>query len=156
MWGALRSSLVLAILAVLAIGPRPASADSVYVEVLGKGGLWGVGYGHTLRDDVGLGVVGSFTVLDGQRIASVSPFLTFAPIGNQRHRWFVDVGPQLVHVSTPSPVPEWSGASETGLGAVVASGYELRTRVVVRLFAMAVGGKSGFAPWLGADVGWTL
>ena len=101
-------------------------------------------------------MVGSFTLLDGQRLASLSPFVTYYPAGNQRHRWFVDVGPQLVYVATPSPVPEWSGASETGLGGVAASGYELRARVVVRLFAMVVGGKNGFAPWLGADLGWTL
>jgi hypothetical protein len=134
----------------------PRTRHAVYIELLGKGGLWGLGYSLELHRRIALGVVGSFSVVDGQRIASLSPFMTAYLVGTDRHRWFVDLGPQLVHVSTPSPVPEWMGTSDTGVGAQLATGYELRAHVLVRAFAMAVVGKKGAAPWIGVDVGWTL
>jgi hypothetical protein len=150
------AACALAALAVPAAAePPPPARNAVYVELLGKGGLWGLGYGRELGPRLALGVVGSLSVVDGQRIGSLSPFLTTYLVGS-RHRWFVDLGPQVVRVSTPSPVPEWMGTSSTGLGGQLATGYEHRARVVVRAFVMAVAGKGGVAPWIGADVGWCL
>ncbi len=141
---------------VAARAPREPGRTAIFVEVLGRGGLWGLGVRRDLHRRIALGAVGSFTILDGQRVASLSPFVTAYLAGTRRHRWFAEVGPQLVHVATPSPVPEWSGASETGVGAQLATGYERRGRLVVRAFAMAAAGKAGLAPWLGVDLGWSL
>ena len=95
-------------------------------------------------------------MLDGQRIWSLSPYVTTYLAGGSRHRWFLDVGPQILRTTTPSPVPEWMGTSDTGIGAHAASGYELRAHIVLRLFVMGVAGKNGVAPWLGTDVGWSF
>src|SRR5262245_59028786 len=114
---------------------EPPRRHAVYVELLGKGGLWGVGYDVQLGR-LGVGAAASAYVVDGQRVLSLSPYLAAYPLGGARHRWFVHLGPQLVHQSTPSPYPEWPGSSSTGLGVEVSSGYELRHRVLLRLFVM--------------------
>lgn len=130
-----------------------ARRHSIYFEGLGKGGLWGLGYGYQLTNRLALGAVASAFVLDGQRVYTASPFLTVYPLGTRTHRLFVDVGPQMIHVSTPSPVPEWMGTSSTGVGGQVSLGYERRGALLVRVFAMGVAGENGVAPWLGMDVG---
>lgn len=129
---------------------------AAYLEILGKGGLWGVGYDYQARDWLGFGAVASFYVLDGQRVSSLSPYVALHPLGRGRHRWFVHAGPQLVRVSTPSPVPEWAGTSTTGVGAELCTGYEYRGRVLWRVFVMGAVGSGGATPWLGASIGWTL
>jgi hypothetical protein len=139
-----------------------ASADervkrhAIYVEALGKGGLWGVGYDHQVTPRLGWGVAASFFIVDTERVTSVSPYLVVNVLGNQRHHWFVHLGPQVVHVAIPSPVPEWDGTSRTGVGGEISTGWEYRNGVVLRLFVMAAGGKGGVSPWLGASLGWTL
>jgi hypothetical protein len=133
--------------------PERTPRHSIYVEALGKGGLWGLGYGHQLSKRIALGAVASMWMLDEQRVYNASPFLTIYPLGTGRHRLFVDVGPQLIHVSTPSPVPEWMGSSSTGVGGQVSLGYERRGPLLVRIFAMGAAGKEGVAPWIGLDVG---
>lgn len=129
---------------------------AVFVEAFGRGGIWGLGYGLQLGRRFGVGAVVSASPHDGQRLLSFAPYVTAYPVGGARHRWFVDAGPQVVHLSTPSPVPEWDGTSSTGLGGHLATGYELRARVLVRAFVMVVVGDDGAAPWFGADIGWTL
>ncbi|MBS1119791.1 MAG: hypothetical protein H6Q90_2019 [Deltaproteobacteria bacterium] len=126
---------------------------ALYLEFLGKGGLWGLGYSYQLRPRLALGVVASLSAFDRQRMWSASPSVTVYPLGTRRHRAFLDLGPQLVHVSTPSPVPEWMGTSSTGIGAQLSTGYEHHGRVLVRAFVMGVVGKGGIAPWAGADMG---
>jgi len=129
---------------------------AIYVELLGKGGTWGLGYSHQVHRRFAVGAVGSYTVLSDQRMLSFSPSLTAYPLGVRSHRLFVDVGPQLVRLTTPSPVPEWMGKTENGIGAQLSAGFEYRGAIFARLFVMGVAGKSGVAPWLGMDLGWAF
>jgi hypothetical protein len=137
-----------------------ASADerkhAAYVELFGKGGLWGLGYDYQLHPRLALGGAGSFYVLDGEQVLSLSPYVALYPLGGGRHRWFIQAGPQLVRTHTPSPVPEWDGMSSTGFGAQVSSGYEYRSSVLVRVYAMGAAGEGGVSPWLGVSLGWAL
>jgi hypothetical protein len=135
---------------------RPTRRHVVYLEAFGKGGLWGLGYGYQLSPRFAVGAVASYSVIDGQHLMSFTPYLQAWPIGTRRHRWFVDVGPQVVHLRTPSPVPEWSGSSSTGVGAELSTGYEYHGRIVIRGFVMVVAGQGGAMPWVGADLGWSL
>lgn len=128
----------------------------MYVELLGKGGLWGVGWDLQLGSRLGAGVAASYSVIDGEEILSLSPYLAAIAAGGARHRWFVHAGPQLVNVTVRSPVPEWSGHSSFGVGAELSTGYEYRHGVLVRVFAMAAAGRGRLAPWLGVSLGWTL
>lgn len=133
----------------------PTQRHTVYVELLGKGGLWGLGYDLLVHRKVAVGATTSFLAHRHERQLSLIPYLAVYPVGS-RHRWFVEAGPQLVHVTQMSPVPEWPGRHDTGVGAEIGSGYELRGRVVFRAFAMATIGKQGAAPWLGLSVGVAL
>lgn len=142
------------ITAATAPAPRP-HRHAVYVELFGKGGLWGAGYDYLIRPRIAIGGTASYYAIDGEHVVSLSPYAAIYPIG-RRHRWFVQLGPQLVHLARPSPVPEWPGTSSTGVGAELSSGYELRSRVLFRAFAMGTVGKGGAAPWLGLSLGVTL
>ena len=71
--------------AVMFLGESPARADElhagaaseqpgehlIYVEALGKGGLYGVGYERTLTSRLALGIAGSFAVIRDQRLTTV-------------------------------------------------------------------------------------
>jgi hypothetical protein len=152
--------LVVAALAASSVGgARHAAAEprnTVYVEMLGKGGLWGAGYERHFAQRFAVGVAASFYVVDGERVTSFSPYLGANLLGRGRHRWFAHAGPQVVRVSIPSPVPEWDGTSTTGFGAELSTGWEYRNRVVVRVFGMAAVGEGGVAPWIGVSLGWSL
>jgi hypothetical protein len=131
-------------------------AAAIYFEVLGKGGLWGVGADYKLDDRWRIGAVVSASRLDGETLTSFTPYLAGSLVASRHHAWYVDAGPHIAHLSMPSPVPEWHGMSSTGVGLDVSTGYEWRDRFVVRVFAMAAIGGGGVEPWLGASIGWEL
>jgi hypothetical protein len=128
-------------------------AHGVYAELFGKGGLWGLGYDYRLHHRLTVGAVASAYSLNGKRVITLSPYLGVYLRKGGAHGWFADAGPQAVHTWAPSPIPEWEGHSSSGLGVLVATGYEYRARLLVRVFAEGVAGKGGVLPWLGAGVG---
>lgn len=135
---------------------EPRRAHGVYLELFGKGGLWGLGYDYRLRRRITVGAVGSAARLDDQRVISFSPYFGLDLARSGAHAWFADLGPQLVHVWAPSPIPEWDGESATGIGAQLSSGYEYRARIILRVFVQGVVGKGGAMPWLGGGAGWAF
>jgi hypothetical protein len=138
-------------------GTAPAAAEpkhTLYVEALGKGGLWGAGYDYQLSKRFAAGAVGSFYMLGGDQFLTFSPYIAAYPAIHGAHRWFVQLGPQIVHRSTPSPVKEWDGMSTTGVAGELSSGYEYRRGVLVRVYAMASYGVH-FAPGIGISLGWS-
>jgi hypothetical protein len=135
----------------------PLRRHAAYIELLGKGGLWGLGYDFQLLGHVAIGGTASaYTVGAREQVFTLSPYLTGYLAGSARHRWFMQIGPQIVHLRRASPVPEWPGQSSTGLGGELSTGYELRGRVLLRLFVMGAVGRGGAAPWLGMSLGFTL
>lgn len=158
--GVLTGIAALALLAARAAGAEPARPNVVYVEALGKGGVWGAGYERTLSSRLGIGLVASYFVLDGsQQLVSVVPYGAVRILGRHHHRWFADAGPEYVYLRTPSPVPEWTGTTASGFGGQLSTGYEYRGRVLVRVYAELVAGTRhghDFAPWGGASFGWTF
>lgn len=103
-----------------------------------------------------MGAAASLYVLDGERVTSFSPYVAAYPVAGVHHRWFVQAGPQVVHLDVRSPVPEWHGTSSTGVGAELSTGYELRSHILLRVFVMASVGREGVSPWAGLSVGWAL
>jgi hypothetical protein len=150
--------LRLVVLAALLLAPAAARGDGhlVYAELFGKGGLAGVGYEHRLSSRHAAGALASAYLLDGDRVAVLSPYLGVDVLARGRHAWFVHAGPQLVRVHTPSPVPEWDGRTAWGVAGALASGYEWRGPVNLRAGALVVAGKGGVAPWLGLSLGWSF
>jgi hypothetical protein len=131
------------------------SRHLISLELFGKGGLWGLGY-EWRSGRFAVGSVESFYMLGGDRFTTISPYAAAYPLSGEHHRWFVHLGPQLIHRATPSPVPEWQGTSATSYDAELSTGYEYqRQALVVRGYAMgSLGGH--FVPWLGTSVGWAL
>ena len=132
-------------------------AQTVYVDLLGKGGVYGLGYELQLPGPLSAGAAVSWLAVDRQDAITLSPYLSWLPAAGRRHAWFVHAGPHIVRIATRSPVPEWDGDTRTGLGAQLSTGYEHRRgRLVLRGYAMAAVGRGGVAPWLGASLGWRL
>lgn len=151
-----RVLLAIALLATPAFADPEAPADhAIYVDVLGKAGLWGVGYDWQPRRRWAIGAAASYYSFDGDRVTTLAPYLAGYPIARGRHRGFVQLGPSLVRRTTPSPVPDWDGMTTTRVGAALCAGYEYRNGVLVRVYAMASQGEH-LVPWLGASLGWTL
>jgi hypothetical protein len=131
-------------------------AAAIYLEMLGKGGLWGVGADYQITERIRLGAVASLSRVDDETLTSVTPYAAASLVRRGHHAWYVDGGPHIAHLSTPSPVPEWHGMSSTGIGFDASTGYEYRDRIVVRAFAMAAIGGGGVEPWAGVSIGWEL
>lgn len=136
----------------VAATPSTEPHHALYVELLGKGGLWGAGYDYQLSRRFAIGAVGSYYVLGGDRYLTFAPYLAAYPVSGGKHRWFVQLGPQVVHRTTPSPVPEWDGMTSTGFAGELSSGYEYRNGVLFRAYAMASMGDR-FTPGLGISLG---
>lgn len=133
---------------------RSTPHHALYVDVLGKGGLWGLGYDYQLTHRFAVGAVASYYVLGGDQYLTFSPYVAAYPVRSGAHAWFAQIGPQVVHRATPSPVPEWNGMSTTSLSAELSTGYEYRRGILARIYVMgAVGDR--FAPGLGVSLGWS-
>lgn len=128
----------------------------VYVDALGRGGLWGLGYEYMAWKRFALGVTGSFYQLDDERYITLSPYLSYYPLSLEKHRWYMQLGPQFIRESTVSPVPEWNGIASSHFSGAFTTGYEYRSRFLLRVYGMAIVGSSGVLPWTGASVGWTF
>ena len=148
-------ALVIAAL-LLAGEARAEPRHALYAELLGKGGLWGVGYDIALSPRFAAGAALSIYRLGDQEVHSLSPYLAWYPLRGEHHGWFLHGGPQLVRVITRSPVPEWDGDRASGVGAEVSTGWEYRRGVLVRVYGLVAAGKGGVGPWLGASVGWSF
>lgn len=135
--------------------PAAEPRHAIYVELLGKGGVWGAGYEYRITNRFAVGTVGSYYVLGGDRYLTLAPYVAAYPVLRGAHRWFVHAGPQLVRRSTPSPVPEWDGMSTTAFAAEASSGYEYQRGVLVRVYAMASLGDR-LLPGVGLSLGWSL
>ena len=136
--------------------PEVEHGNAVYVEGLGKGGLWGVGIDHYFHPRWRVGLVGGGGSFEDQRYLTLTPYVALDIVRGGHNAWYVDGGPQLARAWNMSPVPEWSGSSSTGIGGTVSTGYEFRSRLLVRVFFLAAFGKGGLLPWVGVDVGVTF
>lgn len=133
---------------------EPPSRHLVYVELLGKGGLYGVGYEYAIAPWLGVGGAASYSALRDQQVYTLSPYLHITALAGRRHALFSEVGAILAHTRVPSPVMGWDGYSDTGSGGFLAVGWEYRRRhVVVRTSGAVVAGEGGLGPMLGFAIG---
>lgn len=156
-----RSSSALCLIFLAAFLPTFSEASivkeqSIAIEALGKGGLWGLGYDSQLTERIGLGVVGSYYVLDGTQFLSFSPYVTLYPFIAGSNRGLIQLGPQFLRQSISSPVPEWTGTSSNRFGGELSIGYEHNGHLIFRVYGMLSFGQSGIAPWIGTSLGISL
>ena len=134
--------------------PDP-GAHAIYVDLLGRAGLWGVGYDYRPRRWLAVGAAASYYAFDGDRFTIVAPYASLYPLVRGPHAAFVQLGPSFIRRTTPSPVPEWNGMTASQIGAELCAGYEYRRGFLLRVYAMAAQGDH-LVPWLGLSIGWTL
>lgn len=131
-----------------------ARRHAIYVDLLGRAGLWGLGYDFRPRRWFAVGAAASYYALDGDRFTTLAPYAAVYPIASNHHAAFLQLGPSVTRRTTPSPVPEWDGMTTTRLGGALCAGYEYRRRALVRIYAMLSQGDH-LVPWLGVSLGWT-
>lgn len=124
-----------------------------YGELLGKNGLYSIGYDYAFADRFAAGAGFSYSVVDGERILSLSPYLSWYPVAGRSSALLLQTGLQFAHVSVPSEVPGWAGATSTGIGGQVSAGYELRHGIAFRFLLSGIVGKGGIRPWFGLELG---
>jgi hypothetical protein len=130
------------------------SKHLVYVELLGKGGLYGLGYEYAIAPWLGFGGAASYAQIRDEQLFTVSPYLHFNALQSERHALFSEVGGILAHSRVPSPVMNWDGVSDTGSGGFVSLGWQYQRRhLVLRTSAAIVAGEGGVAPMLGFAIG---
>ena len=134
--------------------PSPPSKHLVYVELLGKGGLYGVGYEYAVTDWLGFGGAASYSDIRDEQVITIAPYLHFTVLAGERHALFSEVGGILAHSHVPSPVMNWAGVSDTGGGGYLSLGWEYHRRhLVLRTSGALVVGEGGVAPMLGFAIG---
>ncbi|HUS29580.1 MAG TPA: hypothetical protein VMZ53_13800 [Kofleriaceae bacterium] len=130
------------------------SKHLVYVEALGKGGLYGIGYEHGITSRLALGAAGSFAVVSDQQVLTFAPYVHGTIVAGRRHAFFTEVGAVLAHSHLPSPVEGWDGMSDSGGGGFASLGWEYRrNHVVLRASGSVVAGEGGIGPMFGFAVG---
>ena len=132
---------------------RPHAA---YFEILGKNGLYGVGYDYSLSDRFAVGGSGAYYNVESERIFSLAPYASAAPLKGRWGALLLQVGAQFVHVSVPSRVVGWSGTSATGVASQLSAGYEYRSAFLFRFLLSSVLGQGGARPWVGMALGATF
>lgn len=145
---------LLAALVVLGLGGAAHAEDLIYVEALGKGGAYGLGYEHALDERFSLGIAASFVSVSGQQVYTAAPYLHATVVGTERHALFTELGGVLAHSRIPSPVMDWDGMTDTGAGGFLAAGYEYRRGpIVLRASGAVVAGEGGLGPMIGLAIG---
>lgn len=127
---------------------------TVYAEAFGKAGPYGVGYELGITRRLALGVAASYASVSDQLLTTVAPYVHADLVRGERHSMYTDVGVIFVHSRIPSPVPEWDGMTDAGLGGQATLGWEWRPwRLVVRTSLGFALGEGGLAPFMGLAVG---
>ncbi|HEY4240940.1 MAG TPA: hypothetical protein VGM88_14050 [Kofleriaceae bacterium] len=128
---------------------------AIYLDVLGRAGLYGVGYDFRFKKRFAIGAAVSYYHADGDHLTTVAPYVAVYPLLLGRHSLFVQAGATGIHRFTPSPVPEWMGYSQMNYSAEAAVGWEFRGPVLVRVYGMMSQGDH-LIPWFGASFGYSL
>ncbi|HET9596779.1 MAG TPA: hypothetical protein VFP65_14415 [Anaeromyxobacteraceae bacterium] len=127
--------------------------NAAYLELLGKNGLYGLGYDRALSDRWGVGAAAAWFTVESEEVLSVSPYVNLYPVAGRRWALALQAGAQVVHVKVPSRIVGWSGASATGVAGQVSAGFEYRGPVLCRFLLSGVLGRGGARPWAGLALG---
>lgn len=137
-----------------AAGPTAPGRHLVYAELLGKAGVYGVGYEYTLSPRLAVGAAASYASVRDQQVATLSPYLHVSIVRGAHHGLYGELGAVVAHSRIPSPVDDWDGMADTGAGGIASLGWERASRhLVLRASGSLVVGGGGAAPWLGLAIG---
>ncbi len=144
-----------AVVSASASEPEEPAANTVYVELLGKAGPYGLGYERRITDRLWLGVAASYANVRDQQIATAASYVHARLAGN-RNALFTELGAVFVHTRIPSPVPEWDGMSDSAGGGFASLGWQRSWKyLLVRAYGSLMIGEGGVTPWGGVAIGVT-
>ncbi len=130
-----------------------APPNTVYVELLGKAGAYGLGYERQITDRLSLGAAASYAEVREQQIATVAPYVHARLLG-RTDQLFTEVGAIFAHTRIPSPVPEWDGMSDSGGGGFASLGWQHSWQhVIIRATGSVLVGEGRATPWVGVAFG---
>lgn len=133
------------------------AAHLIYVEALGKAGAYGLGYEYAITPRLAIGTVWSYASLRDHQLYTVASYVHVRALARGRHALFGELGAAFVLSHVPSPVPEWDGMSDSGLGGQATLGWEWRPEpIVVRTYLGGAVGEGGVAPFGGLLLGVAL
>jgi len=139
---------------VASAGEPPPPRHLVYVEALGKGGLYGIGYEYAMTERLGVGAATSYSNLSEHQVFTMSPYLHAQIFNRGRHSLFAEVGGILAYSRIASPVENWDGMSEWGGGGFATLGWQyVRGPIVLRTSVGVAVGEGGGAPMTGIAFG---
>ncbi len=140
-----------------AFAPRVSTRESrpnvIYAELMGKGGLYGIGYDRSILPWLGVGAAFSYYSLFGVRAMFICPYLNLYPVAGAKNALLVQAGPEIIYLWDSSSITNWAGDSALGVGGQLSVGYEYRGSFVFRVLFTSFIGAGGYFPWGGLTFG---
>ena len=134
---------------------RVTRPNAVYVELLGKGFFYSVGYDHTVLKWLALGGSFSYFKLDESPVAFINPYVSFYPAGGVHNSLLMQLGANFIYFGQnhDNYLPVWSPDQGLDLCGNFSIGYEYRGAFSFRVQGMAFFSEDGVIPWLGLTFG---
>ena len=129
--------------------------NAVYVELLGRGFIYGVGYDHTLFKWLGLGGSFSYFKLGEVSTVFINPYANFYPVGGQRNSLLMQLGTSFAYFGHRHDffMPVWDQDEGFDFSASIGIGYEYRRAFLFRVMLYGLFSEEGIYPWLGFTFG---
>lgn len=132
---------------------RTAQRVAIYAELLGKTFLWGVGCDVNITSWLGIGASFSYYRIVDWQLGLVAPYLSFYPVGNQKHSLLIQAGPEIAFASEGG-FWIWDDYKDSSyVYGQVSVGYEYRNHFLVRPALSFFFNQYGFIPWVGVSLG---
>lgn len=134
---------------------RVTRPHAVYVELLGKGFYYSVGYDHMIFKWFGLGA--SFSYFKAAEVPAVfvNPYVLFYPAGGIRNSLVMQLGANIAYFGNDHDffMPVWSTEEGVALSGNFGIGYEYRGKFLFRVMGLGYFSEQGVYPWLGLTFG---
>ncbi len=129
--------------------------NAVFVELLGKGFIYGVGYDHAIFKWLGVG--GSFSYFKLGDVSTVffNPYTNFYPVGGQRSSLLMQLGASFAYFGHRHDyfLGVWDEDEGFDFSGTFGIGYEYRRAFLFRVMLYGLFSEEGVYPWLGLTFG---
>ena len=134
---------------------RSTRPNAVYVELLGKGLLYSVGYDRMIFKWFAVGASFSYFKLGDGAAVYVNPYTSFYPAGGIHNSLIMQLGANFMHFGENHDflLPVWNKEEGFDFTGNFAIGYEYRGAFLFRVLGMAYFGEEGIFPWFGLTFG---
>lgn len=134
---------------------RVTRPNAVYVELLGKGLFYSVGYDHAIFKWLALGGSFSYFKLGDAPTAFINPYALFYPAGGIHNSLMMQLGANFIYFgqNVDQFLPVWEEDGGFEFCGNFGIGYEYRGAFLFRVLGMAYFSEDGIIPWIGLTFG---